>query len=223
MARYLGFLLVEGDDLLVRDGRVYVRTIAGLKRADVILRRVDADFIDPLELNGASQLGVPGILEAIRDGGVAVLNMPGSGLLESRGPVGIPTQALPPAAGRGAENAERRDLVVRPAGGAGAGGARTGQRGHRRGVQHPGRWGTFAKPRVMADLDASRTGILSAALPGPARRFRRPGSGAPVHHAGAARGQAGAGPLRAAGLRRLDPERVSIMPGEFVAPQTVLT
>jgi uncharacterized circularly permuted ATP-grasp superfamily protein/uncharacterized alpha-E superfamily protein len=84
LARYLGFLLVEGDDLVVRDGLVYVRTIAGLKRADVILRRVDADFIDPLELNSASQLGAPGILEAIREGGVAMLNMPGSGVLESK-------------------------------------------------------------------------------------------------------------------------------------------
>ncbi len=84
LARYLGFLLVEGDDLVVRDGQVYVRTIAGLKRADVIWRRVDADFIDPLELNSASQLGVPGLLEAIRAGGVVVSNMPGSGLLESR-------------------------------------------------------------------------------------------------------------------------------------------
>ncbi|HVY35416.1 MAG TPA: circularly permuted type 2 ATP-grasp protein [Caulobacteraceae bacterium] len=89
LARYLGFLLVEGDDLVVRDGRAYVRTIAGLKRADVILRRVDADFIDPLELNSASQLGVPGLLEAIRSGGVAVLNMPGSGLLESRALLGF--------------------------------------------------------------------------------------------------------------------------------------
>jgi uncharacterized circularly permuted ATP-grasp superfamily protein/uncharacterized alpha-E superfamily protein len=84
LARYLGFLLVEGDDLVVRDGRVYVRTIAGLKRADVILRRVDADFIDPMELNSASRLGVPGLLEAIRSGGVSVLNMPGSGVLESK-------------------------------------------------------------------------------------------------------------------------------------------
>ncbi len=84
LARYLGFLLVEGDDLVVRDGQAYVRTIAGLKRADVIWRRVDADFIDPLELNSASRLGVPGLLEAIRAGGVVVSNMPGSGLLESR-------------------------------------------------------------------------------------------------------------------------------------------
>jgi len=84
LARYLGFLLVEGDDLVARDGKVWVRTIAGLKRADVIWRRVDADFVDPLELNRASRLGVPGLMEAVRAGGVAVLNMPGSGVVESR-------------------------------------------------------------------------------------------------------------------------------------------
>ncbi len=89
LARYLGFLLVEGDDLVVRDGQVYVRTIAGLKRADVLWRRVDADFIDPLELNSASRLGVPGLLDAIRAGGVVVSNMPGSGLIESRALLGF--------------------------------------------------------------------------------------------------------------------------------------
>ena len=89
LARYLGFLLVEGDDLVARDGKVYVRTIAGLKRADVILRRVDADFLDPLELNTSSRLGTPGMLEAIREGGVAVMNMPGSGVMESRALLGF--------------------------------------------------------------------------------------------------------------------------------------
>jgi uncharacterized circularly permuted ATP-grasp superfamily protein/uncharacterized alpha-E superfamily protein len=89
LARYLGFLLVEGDDLVARDGKVYVRTIAGLKRADVILRRVDADFVDPLELNSGSHLGTPGLLEAIRAGGVAVLNLPGSGVLESKALLGF--------------------------------------------------------------------------------------------------------------------------------------
>jgi uncharacterized circularly permuted ATP-grasp superfamily protein/uncharacterized alpha-E superfamily protein len=84
LARYLGFLLVEGDDLVVSDGQVYVRTIAGLKRCDVLWRHVDAEWCDPLELNAASRIGVPGLLEAIRSGGVAVENMPGSGLLESR-------------------------------------------------------------------------------------------------------------------------------------------
>jgi uncharacterized circularly permuted ATP-grasp superfamily protein/uncharacterized alpha-E superfamily protein len=89
LARYLGFLLVEGADLVARDGKVYVRTIAGLKRADVILRRVDADFIDPLELNSGSHLGTPGLLQAIRAGGVAVLNMPGAGVLESKALLGF--------------------------------------------------------------------------------------------------------------------------------------
>jgi uncharacterized circularly permuted ATP-grasp superfamily protein/uncharacterized alpha-E superfamily protein len=83
LARYLGFLLVEGDDLVMRDGRVFVRTIAGLKRCDVIWRHIDADWCDPLELNTSSRIGVPGLLEAIRQGGVAVENMPGTGFLES--------------------------------------------------------------------------------------------------------------------------------------------
>ena len=84
LARYLGFLLVEGDDLVMRDGRIFVRTIAGLKRCDVLWRHVDAEWCDPLELNAASHIGVPGLVDAIRAGGVAVENMPGAGLLESR-------------------------------------------------------------------------------------------------------------------------------------------
>ena len=84
LARYLGFLLVEGDDLVVHQGLTHVRTIAGLKRADVIWRRVDSDFIDPLELNGQSRLGVPGLISAMRNGHTAVSNVPGSGFAESR-------------------------------------------------------------------------------------------------------------------------------------------
>lgn len=89
LARYLGFLLVEGADLVVRDGKVYIRTIGGLKRVDVILRRVDGQFVDPLELLGASHLGTPGLVEAIRSGGVTMLNMPGSGVLESKALLGF--------------------------------------------------------------------------------------------------------------------------------------
>ena len=89
LARYLGILLVEGDDLTVEDGMVHVRTIAGLKRADVVWRRVDADWCDPLEANAASRLGVPGLFQAIRDGSVTVANMPGSGLVESRALLGF--------------------------------------------------------------------------------------------------------------------------------------
>ena len=89
LARYLGFLLVEGDDLVESDNRLHVRTIAGLKRADVIWRRVDSDWCDPLELNASSHLGVPGMIEALRSDAVAVGNMPGSGLLESRALLGF--------------------------------------------------------------------------------------------------------------------------------------
>ena len=84
LARYLGFLLVEGGDLVARDGHIFVRTIAGLKRADVLWRHVDADWCDPVELNPSSRIGVPGLIDAIRAGAVAVENMPGAGLLESR-------------------------------------------------------------------------------------------------------------------------------------------
>ncbi|MFG1480546.1 circularly permuted type 2 ATP-grasp protein [Xanthobacter sp. V4C-4] len=83
LARYLGFLLVEGEDLAVRGDRVHVRTVAGMKRIDVLLRRLDADFADPLELNARSRLGVPGLVQALREGGVALANALGSGLVEA--------------------------------------------------------------------------------------------------------------------------------------------
>lgn len=84
LARYLGFLLVEGEDLTVRENGVFIRTVSGLKRAEVILRRLDSDFADPLELNARSRLGVPGLVRAIRDGQVVVANALGSGLMEAR-------------------------------------------------------------------------------------------------------------------------------------------
>jgi uncharacterized circularly permuted ATP-grasp superfamily protein/uncharacterized alpha-E superfamily protein len=89
LARYLGFVLVEGDDLTVRDDTVYMRTISGLKRADVLLRRLDADFADPLELNPASRLGVPGLAGAVRARNVAIANALGSGILEARAMMGF--------------------------------------------------------------------------------------------------------------------------------------
>lgn len=83
LARYLGLLLVEGDDLVTQDGILHVRTVSGLKRADVLWRRIDSDYMDPIELNPASRLGVPGLVEALRAGSLVVGNMPGSGVLES--------------------------------------------------------------------------------------------------------------------------------------------
>lgn len=85
LASYLGYSLVQGDDLTVRDARVWLRSLGGLEPVDVIIRRVDAWFSDPLELKEDSQLGVPGLLEAMRAGHVAVVNHPGSGVLENPG------------------------------------------------------------------------------------------------------------------------------------------
>jgi len=85
LARYLGFLLVEGEDLTVRDNGVFIRTVSGLKRTEVLLRRLDADFSDPLELNARSRLGVPGLVQAVRDGKVVIANGLGSGIAEARG------------------------------------------------------------------------------------------------------------------------------------------
>jgi uncharacterized circularly permuted ATP-grasp superfamily protein/uncharacterized alpha-E superfamily protein len=83
LAKYLGFTLVEGADLTVRDRRVYLKTVDGLEQVDVILRRVDDSFCDPLELRGESLLGVPGLVDAIVAGNVKVANSLGSGLIET--------------------------------------------------------------------------------------------------------------------------------------------
>ena len=82
-ARYLGFTLVEGADLMVRDRCVYLKTVDGLEQVDVILRRVDDSFCDPLELRSDSLLGVPGLVDAIVAGNVKVANALGSGLIET--------------------------------------------------------------------------------------------------------------------------------------------
>jgi len=84
LARYLGLLLVEGEDLSVQDDGVFIRTVSGLRRTEVLVRRIDADFADPLELNAASRLGVAGLLQAVRDGKVVIINALGAGLVEAR-------------------------------------------------------------------------------------------------------------------------------------------
>ncbi|MFZ4767934.1 MAG: circularly permuted type 2 ATP-grasp protein, partial [Roseimicrobium sp.] len=84
-ARYLGFPLVEGADLTVRDRKVYLKTLEGLRQVDVIVRRVDDTFCDPLELRSDTWLGVPGLMEAWRAGSVAIANGLGSGVVETPG------------------------------------------------------------------------------------------------------------------------------------------
>lgn len=83
LSRYLGFTLVEGQDLTVRQNRVYLKTLQGLKRVHVIVRRQDDAFCDPLELRGDSALGIPGLARAQRSGEVLIANGLGSGVLET--------------------------------------------------------------------------------------------------------------------------------------------
>ena len=83
LARYLGFPLVEGGDLTVRDRRVFIKTLEGLQRVDVVMRRVDDGFCDPLELRSDSMLGVPGLLDAARAGNVTITNALGAGAIET--------------------------------------------------------------------------------------------------------------------------------------------
>ena len=85
LATLLGFPLVESADLVVRDGTVWMRSLGTLKRVDVVFRRVDADYADPLDLRADSRLGVVGLVEAQRRGTVTVVNTLGSGILESAG------------------------------------------------------------------------------------------------------------------------------------------
>lgn len=84
IARYLGFMLLEGEDLTVVGGKVMVRTVSGLKPVGVLWRRMDAAFADPLELNDRSRIGTPGMVEALRAGSVSVVNAMGAGIVETR-------------------------------------------------------------------------------------------------------------------------------------------
>lgn len=84
IARYLGFALVQGEDLVVESGQLMVRTVSGLRPLDVVWRRLDGNWCDPLELDPASRLGTPGMLAALRGGRLTMVNAPGSGVLETR-------------------------------------------------------------------------------------------------------------------------------------------
>ncbi len=89
LARFLGLTLVEGSDLTVRGERLYLKTLHGLEPVHGILKRLDDEFLDPLELRSDSTLGVPGLMQVIRAGKVLVVNTPGSAVLESTALLGF--------------------------------------------------------------------------------------------------------------------------------------
>ena len=84
LARTMGVELVEGRDLECRRGKVFMRTTAGLQRVDVIYRRIDDDFLDPVHFRSDSMLGVPGLINAVRTGGVALANAIGNGVADDK-------------------------------------------------------------------------------------------------------------------------------------------
>ena len=84
IARYLGLLLLEGEDLTVAGGKVMVRTVEGPRPLSVLWRRLDGAFMDPLELKHESRIGTPGLVDAVRHAGATIVNAIGSGILETR-------------------------------------------------------------------------------------------------------------------------------------------
>lgn len=85
LSSFLGYPLVKGNDLVVRSGKLWMKSLKGLKQVDVVLRRVDDVFVDPLELREDSYLGVAGLMEVVRLQNVAIVNPVGSGILENPG------------------------------------------------------------------------------------------------------------------------------------------
>jgi uncharacterized circularly permuted ATP-grasp superfamily protein len=84
LAQQMGIELVEGSDLVVSDGSVFMRTTMGFKRVDVVYRRIDDDFLDPAAFRSDSMLGVAGIMDVYKSGGVAMANAPGTGIADDK-------------------------------------------------------------------------------------------------------------------------------------------
>ncbi len=208
LARYLGFLLVEGDDLAVSGDRIHIRTVAGLKRLDVLLRRVDSNLLDPLELDASSQLGVPGLIDVLRKNGVVVANMPGSGVMEARALLGfLPSLSrrffgedlkMPHIATWWCGQKSAREEVLSRLDEVAIEGA------YSRGV--PGFPGNG--PVLGSELSPSERERLESCDHRSRHRLCRPGTGAAVDHAGVGPGADHAAPVRAAGVRGRDPERL---------------
>jgi uncharacterized circularly permuted ATP-grasp superfamily protein len=208
LARYLGFLLVEGEDLTVREDGVFIRTVSGLKRAEVLVRRLDADFADPLELNARSRLGVPGLVQAVRDGTVVIVNALGSGVVEARAllsflPALAPTVLgsdlmLPNVATWWLGQRRARDEI------------RSARRdGDRIGLSRraAGPWRTTRSSR--RDARAGGANAHPGANCSPRHRLRRQGGRHAFDHAGLAQRPVGAAPVHAAAVPGADRRRLA--------------
>ena len=110
LARAMGVELVEGRDLFVHDNVVYTRTTAGPRRVDVLYRRLDDDYLDPLAFRPDSRLGVAGLFNAYRAGNVALANAVGTGVADDKAVYAYVPGHHPVLPGRGPDPAERGDL-----------------------------------------------------------------------------------------------------------------
>jgi hypothetical protein len=157
LASYLGYALVEGRDLVVTNNRVWLRTLSGFDPVDVVIRRVDDQWCDPVELRADSLLGVPGLLEVARRGRVTVVNPLGTGVIEDPGLTGL-LESLAP------------DLVVRSA-------RRAAPRAGQPGSPHPAAGPSVPDPATGGGLDplGRRPRRPAEPHPGPARRLGGPG------------------------------------------------
>ena len=215
LARYLGFLLVEGDDLAVSGDRIHIRTVAGLKRLDVLLRRVDSNFLDPLELDASSQLGVPGLIDVLRKNGVVVANMPGSGVMEARALLGfLPSLAgvcfgedlkMPHIATWWCGQKSAREEVLSRLDEIAIEGAY--------GRDVPGFPGIG--PVLASELPAAERERLRTRDRRSRHRLCRPGTGAAVDHAGVGQGRITPRPFVLRVFAAATPDGWTIMPGGF--------
>ncbi len=155
LARYLGYLLVEGSDLRTKGSQVYLKTLEGLKEIDLIVRCVDGRAIDPLELDPSGFDGPAGLLRVCRKAPQLVLNAAGSALAQNRGLGSFLPKLSRAAARRGADAAGRAAVLARRRRGAGA-------------CARQSRW-----PRHPQDAGRHGPAGTGGARPGPARTVRR--------------------------------------------------
>ena len=209
LARYLGLLLVEGEDLSVEDDGVFIRTVSGLRRTEVLLRRIDADFADPLELNAASRLGAAGLLQAVRDGKITIINSLGAGLIEARAMLAfLPALApivlgdelkIPNVATWWLGRADMREEMLGKLDSSVIAAAFTEHLNDPR----------FGSEILGAKLDAEERDALMQRDPRPRHRLRGAGSGDAVEHAGVARRPPAAAAVHATAVHRQSRRRLA--------------
>ena len=201
LADEMGIELVEGSDLFVDEGRVYMRTPRGPQRVDVIYRRVDDAFLDPLAMRPDSYLGVAGLLGALRAGRVNIVNALGNGVADDKSTYTYVPEMVRFYLGEEPILAQRADLALRP-GRRLQVRARAAARTGRQGNPRLGRQGHAGR----ADLEQGRDRGVHGAAEGAARQLHRPADPGALDLSDLRRPGRGAAPCRSAALRAVGPQ-----------------